>query len=159
MRLENTCVIPTDLGTAWALIMDIPKAAACVPGLQEISPQGEGRYSASLQARVGPMSLNFTGTVVVLEADETQGMARVQVEAADRRVGGSIRADMDVTLSELPGSQTQLSIVTETAFMGKLGELGQPLMHRKAKTTVEEFAKNLARLVNSQGAGQESASF
>lgn len=153
MRFENSCIIPTDPGTAWDLIMDIPKAAACVPGLQEISSQGEGRYSASLQARVGPMGMNFTGTVAVLEADEDRREARVQVEAADRRVGGSIRADMSVALKEASDSQTQLSIVTETAFMGKLGELGQPLMHRKARSTVEEFAKNLARMIEEPSSG------
>lgn len=149
MRLDNTCIIPTDLSTTWALIMDIPRAAACVPGLKEITPDGENRFRAILQVRVGPMGLNFTGTVVVLETDEAHGEAKIQVEAADRRVGGSIKADMTVKLSTAgsDSAQTQLSIITETAFMGKLGELGQPLMRRKAATTIEEFAKNLAKIV------------
>jgi|AP82_1055514.scaffolds.fasta_scaffold186819_1 carbon monoxide dehydrogenase subunit G len=152
MRLENSCVIPADQATAWALIMDIPKAAACVPGLKEITPDGENRFKAVLQVRVGPMGLNFTGTVMVLETDEDRGEARIQVEAADRRVGGSIKADMTVKLTSAEATgggsaQTRLSIITETAFMGKLGELGQPLMRRKAATTIEEFAKNLAKIV------------
>ena len=147
MRLENSCLIPTDPATVWGLIMDIPRAAACVPGLQEITPEGDNKYKAELQARVGPMRLNFTGTVAVLDADEARGEVKVQVEAADRRVGGSIKADMTVRLTEQEKGQTQLSIVTETAFMGKLGELGQPLMHRKARTTIEEFARNLARVI------------
>ena len=150
MRLENSCLIPTDPATAWDLIMDIPEAAVCVPGLKDITPEGEGRYSASLQARVGPISLNFSGTVSVLESDSTLREARVLVEASDRRVGGSIKADMGITVTEQEPGQTRLDIVTETAFMGKLGELGQPLMHRKARTTVEEFAKNLARSIQRQ---------
>ena len=98
------------------------------------------------------MGLNFTGTVVVLETDEAHGEAKIQVEAADRRVGGSIKADMTVKLTTASAAggdsaQTQLSIITETTFMGKLGELGQPLMRRKAATTIEEFAKNLAKIV------------
>ena len=152
MRLENTCLIPTDPATAWALVMDIPRAAACVPGLKEITPDGDNHYKATLQARVGPMGLNFSGTVAVVEKDEDRGEARVQVEASDRRVGGAIKADMTVKLTGLEktaegGGQTQLSIITETTFMGKLGELGQPLMHRKAGTTIEEFAKNLAKII------------
>jgi carbon monoxide dehydrogenase subunit G len=152
MRLENSCLIPADQATAWALVMDIPKAAACVPGLKEITSDGENRFKAALQVRVGPMGLNFTGTVVVVETDEDGGEARIQVEAVDRRVGGSIKADMTVKLTSANAAgggsgPTQLSIITETAFMGKLGELGQPLMRRKAKTTIEEFAKNLAKIV------------
>ena len=147
MRLENSCLIPTDLATVWDLIMDIPRAATCVPGLQKITPDGDNRYKATLQARVGPMRLTFAGTVAVLETDEALREVKVQVEAADRRVGGSIKADMTVRLTEQEQGQTQLFIVTETTFMGKLGELGQPLMHRKARTTIEEFATNLARVI------------
>ncbi len=151
MRLENSCLIPAGRSTAWNLLMGIPRAAACVPGLQEIVPDGENRFRATLQSRVGPMRFTFSGTVLVLESDESKGEARFQVEASDRRVGGSIKAEMTMRLIEhdpgqAPG-QTELSIVTETAFMGKLGELGQPLMHRKARSTMEEFARNLAELI------------
>jgi len=127
--------------------MDIPRAAACVPGLQEIAPDGENRYCATLQSRVGPMRFTFTGTVLVLESDESKGEARFEVEASDRRVGGSVKAEMSMRLIDKASGQTELSIVTETAFLGKLGELGQPLMHRKARSTMEGFARNLAEML------------
>ena len=152
MRLENSCLIPAGRSTVWNLLMDIPRAAACVPGLQEIAPDGENRYRATLQSRVGPMRFTFTGTVLVLESDESKGEARIQVEASDRRVGGSIKADMTMRLIDQAPGQTELSIVTETAFMGKLGELGQPLMHRKARGTMEEFARNLVELLKQSNA-------
>ena len=151
MRLENSCLIPADRTAAWSFLLDIPRAAACVPGLQEIVPDGENRYRATLESRVGPMRLTFSGTVLVLESDESKGEARFQVEASDRRVGGSIKADMTMKLTDKPAGQTELSIVTDTAFMGKLGELGQPLMHRKARTTMEEFARNLTGLLGQTG--------
>lgn len=148
MRLENSCLIPAVRSAAWDLLMDIPRAAACVPGLQEITPDGESRYRATLQTRVGPMRLNFAGTVSVLESNESKGEARFQVEASDRRVGGSIKADMSMRLLDQASGQTELSIITDTTFMGKLGELGQPLMHRKARNTMEEFSRNLAELLD-----------
>ena len=151
MRMENSCLIPAGRSTAWALLMDIPRAAACVPGLEEIATDGENRYAATLKSRVGPMGLTFSGTVTVLDSDEFKGEARFQIEATDRRVGGSIKANMAIRLTDHPSGQvldqTELTIVTDTAFMGKLGELGQPLMHRKARNTMEEFARNLAGLL------------
>ena len=152
MRLENTCLIPAGRSTVWDLLMDIPRAAACVPGLQEIAPDGENRYRATLDSRVGPMRLSFSGTISVLGSDESKGEARFQVEASDRKVGGTIKADMTMRLVDQAPGETELSIVTETAFMGKLGELGQPLMHRKARSTMEEFARNLVELLQ-QSAG------
>lgn len=147
MRLENSCLIPAGRSAAWDLLMDIPRAAACVPGLLEIAPDGENRYRATLQSRVGPMRFTFSGTVLVLESDESKGTARFQIEASDRKVGGAIKADLAMRLIDHPQGQTELSIVTETSFMGKLGELGQPLMHRKARGTMEEFARNLVELL------------
>jgi carbon monoxide dehydrogenase subunit G len=121
MRLENSCLIPAARSTVWNLIMDIPRSAACVPGLQEIVPDGEDKYRATMQSRVGPMKLTFSGTVAVLESDESKGEARIQVEASDRRVGGGIKADMKIRLVDQTPGHTELTITTDTAFMGKLG--------------------------------------
>ena len=146
MKLENRCLVPADLDSTWALVTDIPRAAACVPGVKDVVPDGENRFRASLQARVGPMGFTMSGTIVVLELNREKAEARFQVDASDRRLGGSIRAEMTLRLAAESQGQTELLITTETTFMGKLGELGQPVIHRKARSTLEQFAKNLAKL-------------
>jgi hypothetical protein len=42
-----------------------------------------------------------------------------------------------------------LEIVADTTFMGRLGELGQPIIRRKARNTLEDFSKNLSKLLAS----------
>ena len=39
--------------------------------------------------------------------------------------------------------ETELSLSSDLTFMGKLGEMGQPLIRKKAESTMEEFARNL----------------
>ena len=148
MKLENRCLVPADKDTTWALVMDIPRAAACVPGMLDVTPDGEGRYSAAMRVKVGPMTINLSGSVQLLEQDQEKGEARYLVEAADRRIGGSVRTYMTIALAPQADGQTELAISSDTAFMGRLGELGQPLIRRKASTTVEDFARNLAERVN-----------
>ena len=99
MKLENRCLVPADLDATWELVTDIPRVAACVPGVKDVSPDGENRYRASLQARVGPMGFNMSGTILVLELDREKAEARFQVDASDRRLGGSIRAEMTLRLT------------------------------------------------------------
>ena len=132
---------------AWALLLDIPQVAPCIPGVQDVESDGENQFKAVMQVRVGPVRLNFSGTINILEQDREKGEAHFRVEAADRKVGGSIRADMTMQLNELSADESELVIVTDTVFMGKIGELGQPLIRRKAKSTLEDFAKNLAKQV------------
>ena len=127
--------------------MDIPQVAPCIPGVQDVESDGENQFKAVMQVRVGPVRLNFSGTINILEQDREKGEAHFRVEAADRKVGGSIRADMTMQLNELSADESELVIVTDTVFMGKIGELGQPIIRRKAKATLEDFAKNLAKQV------------
>ena len=65
MRIEIVSAVPANWEDTWAVVMDVPKAASCIPGITEITLDGEGRYQATLQARVGPMGINLKGTITV----------------------------------------------------------------------------------------------
>ena len=145
MKLENRCLVPADIQRTWDLIMDIPRAAACVPGMEEVVQEEDGSYKASMRVRVGPMGLTLAGTLQVLEQDPSKAEARFLIEASDRKVGGAVRADLLIQLRSDEGNQTELVFNTDTTFIGRLGELGQPLIRRKANNTMQEFAHNLAQ--------------
>ena len=145
MKLQNNCVVPAGVPETWGFLMDVPLAAKCVPGVIEVAPDGSGCFRGTLRARLGPMGINLSGTVTVREQDLDAGRARFLVEATDRRLGGGVKTEMLVQLSAAPAGGTELAIETDTTFMGRLGELGQPVIRRKAQSTIEEFARNLAR--------------
>ncbi|GIT70135.1 MAG: hypothetical protein Ct9H300mP27_12390 [Chloroflexota bacterium] len=46
------------------------------------------------------------------------------------------------------GPKTEVVLNTDTTFIGKLGELGQPIIRRKANNTMQEFPDNLSKKVN-----------
>ena len=87
------------------------------------------------------MRVNLTGSVRITAQDAEKGEAEFLLEAADRRIGGSVKTTMTLQLSPTDDGHTELTIATDTAFMGALGTLGQPIIRRKAAATVEEFAK------------------
>jgi carbon monoxide dehydrogenase subunit G len=136
---------PAGPSATWDFLMDVEKAARCVPGVREVAPEGDGRYRATLQAKVGPMRMTLSGTISVLESDRERGEARFVVEASDRRVGGGVKTDMLMRVIPREAGETEVEIITDTTFMGRLGELGQPVIRRKARTTLEEFSQNLLR--------------
>jgi carbon monoxide dehydrogenase subunit G len=149
LKIEILSDVPASREATWALVMDIPKAASCIPGIKDITPDGEGKYQATLQARVGPMGMNLSGTITVLSQDADAGEAYFLVEAHDRRVGGGIKTNMSMKVTAKSADETELEIIADTTFMGRLGELGQPLIRRKARNTLEEFSKNLSKLLSS----------
>ncbi len=143
MKLRNTCVVPAGETEVWDYLMDIPAASGCVPGVADVSDEGGGRFRGTLKARVGPMSMTLAGTVTVEQKDPDLGRARFVVEASDRRVGGGVRTVMLLQLAGTADGGTEVAIDTDTIFLGKLGEIGQPVIRRKAQSTIEEFARNL----------------
>jgi carbon monoxide dehydrogenase subunit G len=151
LKLENRCVVPVDRDTAWNLVMDLPRVAPCVPGLAGLAADGDDRYTGTLVAQAGPMRVNLAGSVRITAKDADKGEACFLLEAADRRIGGSVKTAMTLQLTATDDGRTEMTIATDTAFMGALGTLGQPIIRRKAAATMEEFAKNLARLVEGQG--------
>ncbi len=149
MKIEILSDVPASREATWALVMDIPKAASCIPGIKDITPDGEDKYQATLQARVGPMGMNLSGTITVLSQDADAGEAYFLVEANDRRVGGGVKTNMSMKVTAKSADETELEIIADTTLMGRLGELGQPLIRRKARNTLEEFSKNLSKLLSS----------
>ena len=127
----------------WDLLLDVERVAKCFPGAQEVVPNEDGSYSGSLKVRVGPVSLGMSGNLVILEADREAWQALLQVEGSDRRVGGSVRGRLTMRLNDLSSEETELALSSDLTFMGKLGEMGQPLIRKKAEATMEEFARNL----------------
>ena len=153
MKLSDTCIVPAGFAETWDYLLDVAHSARCVPGVAEAAPDGAGRYRGALKARVGPMSLTLQGTVTVQEQAPESGRARFLIEASDRRLGGGVKTDLRMQLTPLSANETELSIETDTAFMGRLAELGQPIIRRKAQTVIQQFAQNLRQELAARGDG------
>jgi uncharacterized protein len=126
--------------------MDVPAAARCVPGVASVRPNGKDRYLGTLAVQIGPVRLVLDGDFAIVARDEAAGTASIRADAKDSRVGGAIRALLDVTLTE-KSAETELRIVTDLVVAGRLGEFGQAVIKRKADQLIQDFAECLARQV------------
>jgi carbon monoxide dehydrogenase subunit G len=142
----NTVAAPRDV--VWALLVDTPRVARCVPGVTEVEPLGADRYRGVLNVVVGPVRLTLTG---LGEADYLRGeicTVVLHISASETRIGGSVFADIRIEIAEgSRPSTTDLKIVTEVEILGRIGELGQPLIRRKADQMMSQFEMNLSRAV------------
>jgi carbon monoxide dehydrogenase subunit G len=142
VTFTQECVIPVDRERLWDFMMEVPRVARCVPGVEAVEAVDTGAYRGSLKVQVGPIRLALEGIITVEERDRNAWRARMRAEANDRRLGGGIRARLGLTLAPGAGG-THLKIETELAILGKIGEFGQPVIKKKADTLLAEFARNL----------------
>ena len=144
MKLEHRVTVDAPRAAVWAVLMDLPVAARCVPGTRDIAPAGKG-VRGTLDVRVGPVKLALAGTVAVESRDEAAGTARLRADAEDRRLGGAVRAFVDLAVSG--DKPTELRVTSDVAVLGRIGELGQPLIARQADKVLAGFAECLRATV------------
>ena len=144
MKLEHRVTVDAPRTAVWAVLMDLPVAAGCVPGTRDIAAAGDG-VRGTLDVRVGPVKLSLGGTVAVESRDEAAGTARLRADAADQRLGGAVRALVDLAVTG--DAPTELRISSDVAILGRIGELGQPLIARQADKVLAGFAECLRRTV------------
>ena len=144
MKLEHRVTVDAPRAAVWAVLMDLPVAARCVPGTRDVAPDGDG-VRGTLDVRVGPIKLSLAGTVAVESRDEAAGTARLRANAEDQRLGGAVRAFVDLAVSG--DKPTDLQISSDVAILGRIGELGQPLIARQADKVLAGFADCLRRSV------------
>lgn len=147
MHFEQTASIPAPKERVWALLMDVPRVAACVPGVEGVEPMADDRYAGLLKVRVGPIALNLKGEITITQRDETAGTAEMVADAADKRVGGAVKSTMRLTLQGA-GDASTLRIETDAQVLGRIGDFGQPVIKKKADQIMQDFAANLAKAVS-----------
>jgi uncharacterized protein len=145
MHFENEATLAAPKSTVWNFLMDVPNAATCVPGTEQVKQLDESNYSGVMKVRVGPISLALSGTITVEERDEAAGRASMSAQASDRRVGGAVNAKVTMTVSESAPGQTHLTVVTDANVLGKLGEFGQPVIRKKSEQIMQQFVSNVQK--------------
>ena len=147
MKLEHAVSIDASRARVWAVLMDLPAAARCVPGTRDIVAVGD-QVRGTLEVRVGPVKLSLAGTVSIELRDDAAGTARLRADAADQRIGGALRAYVDLAVTG--DAPTRLTVSSDVAILGRIGELGQPLIARQADKVLAGFAECLRRTVASE---------
>ncbi|HEX2765396.1 MAG TPA: SRPBCC family protein [Candidatus Limnocylindria bacterium] len=151
MIVDQKVTVPAPVERVWEFVMDVPRVAECVPGVESVEQLGEDEYLGALKVRVGPIGVRLEGKVTVVERNADEHRAAMKVEAADRRIKGAVNATSTMTLAPLDDGTTELSVHTDAAILGKLGEFGQAIMRRKADQIMKEFAQNMANKIEAGG--------
>lgn len=147
MRFEHKVTIEAPKQQVQDFLNDFHKSAYCVPGLKDLKDLGNDAYEGTIRVRIGPIGLNVGGRAQIER--QAEGW-HVKGEGNDRRVGASMTADVEAKIDEVAPNTTEVQIIADVTFAGRLAEMGQPLIKRKADSFVGEFAQNLRKAINAE---------
>ncbi|HUK41259.1 MAG TPA: SRPBCC family protein [Candidatus Acidoferrales bacterium] len=145
MKFSQSAQIPVPREPLWEFLMDVPKVAQSLPGVESVSKIDDTTYEGALKVRVGPIALNLLGKIIVEEQDKENWRAALRAEANDRRAAGAVKGKTTMMLKALDPGQTELVVETDVNILGKIGEFGQPIIRKKADTMLKEFVENIKK--------------
>jgi carbon monoxide dehydrogenase subunit G len=145
MNFSQYCVITASRDAVWDFLMNMDNVAKCLDGVQELKQLDADTYEGALRVKVGPVALTFQGTVHVEERDREQWLGVIRAEAKDRKVGGGVRAQMQIHLEEKSPTETAMHVDLEAHILGKIGEFGQPVIRKKTETMLQSFSTQVSQ--------------
>ena len=144
MKLEHKVLVEAPIAAVQAFLEDVPAVAKCVPGVEGVTEVEPNVFEGRARLKLGPLGFTIAGRAHLEHAED--GSWRLHGEGKDGRVGAGVKAVLEARLAELAPDRTEVQVVADVQFSGRLSELGQPLIKKKADAMVQEFAQNLQRV-------------
>jgi uncharacterized protein len=137
----------------WEALNDPDILKQCIPGCETIEKLSPTEMTATVRAKVGPVSARFGGKVTLSDLDPPNGY-RISGEGTGGPAGFA-KGGATVKLAD-DGGATKLSYVVEANVGGKLAQIGSRLIDATARQMAENFFAKFAEIV-AAGAAPEAA--
>ena len=126
------------LDESFAAILDLERLVPCVEGGSVLETTGPNSVTAEIKVKLGAMSLNFTGTVEIVEQDAATH--RVVLSVKSKEAGGQGHADADVVFALSDGGGT---IHTNARITGTAASMGEGVVAGVLDGLITDFAGKL----------------
>lgn len=151
MQFKHRYTIALPRAPLWEVLMDVHKVAGCLTGVEALTVLSDDLYEGTLSVKMGPVNLKFEGEVSVTQRDTENWTGVLEASAKDAKAGGGFKAALRMQLIEQAPAGSELDITLDTTFLGRLGELGRPLIKKKINTMMDDFIDALNRQFVTEG--------
>ena len=146
MHLEGTYTLNTTQEKLWNLLNDPDVLTRATPGIKELQPQGNDKFQALFEIKMGPINSNFDGTLEVV--DKVAPESYKLLISVDGKIG-TIVATGAIALQ--PGNQgTILSFQGDAKLTGVMARMGQRVLSGVGRMFTNQFFKALEREFSDQ---------
>jgi carbon monoxide dehydrogenase subunit G len=153
MEFDNSFDVPLAPEQAWAMLMDIPRIAPCMPGAELSEVVDAQNFKGKISVRLGPVALAFAGRVAFDSIDAVHHAARVTAQGSDAKGRGAANATATFRI-EPAGLGSKVLIHTDLMLSGAVAQYGRGagMIQAIAAQIIDQFAGNLREQLAQQPA-------
>ena len=152
MKLDQSFEVAAPLDQVWAALIDVERAAPCLPGADISGRNEDGTYNGSFRVKLGPTAAVYAGTLALETVDEGAHTATMQASGTDRRGQGGATATIVSSVKEGGPGTTVVDVSTDYTITGRLARFGRGgMIDEIGARLVTEFASALQTLLTGPG--------
>ena len=155
MLIENEFTVRAPQDFLWNYLLDVERIAPCMPGAELTEVVDDENWKGKLNAKFGPVSMSFAGTVRVEERDDAAH--RIKLAAKGMEAKGKGAANASVTSWLEPGPDADSTIVkmqADISLTGAAAQLSRGLLPEISKKLTQQFADCLQQSMTAAEAAE-----
>jgi uncharacterized protein len=138
VKLEHKFVVPAPVEQTWAAFNDLERVVPCFPGATLASYEGDD-FTGSCKVKLGPVSLQYSGTGTFVERDEAGHHAVIEAKGKDRRGNGTASARVTARLAGTADGSTEVTVDTDLTITGRPAQFGRGLIQDVSNKLLDQF--------------------
>jgi uncharacterized protein len=142
VELQHRFSVPVGIEEAWTAFNDLERIAPCFPGAEITSVDGD-EFTGLAKVKLGPISLQYTGTGRWRERDRAGFRAVIEASGKDKRGNGTASATIRAQLEE-EGAGTAVVLDTDLKITGRPAQFGRGVLQDVGNKLLDQFAACLA---------------
>jgi carbon monoxide dehydrogenase subunit G len=156
MLIENEFTVVAPVDFLWDYLLDVEKIAPCMPGAELTEVVDDRNWKGKLNAKFGPVSMSFAGTVTVQDRDDVAH--RIVLAAKGMEQKGKGAANAKVTSWLEPGTTegaTTVKMEADITLTGAAAQLSRGLLPEISKKLTQTFADCLQQSMAAEQTARE----
>jgi uncharacterized protein len=141
VELDHPFSTSKPIDESWSSILDLERLVPAVQGGSVLERTGPDSVKAEIKVKMGAMSVTFAGTVTVIENDEADHRAVMQVKSREAGGQGYANADVTFTLNDGGGE-----IHTAAQITGKAASMGEGVVVSVLDALIKDFTTRLGSI-------------
>lgn len=154
MRMTGEQPVAAGRREVWDALNDPAVLARCIPGCQSLERDGDNRFVAAAEVKIGPIGARFKGNVQLSDLDAPNSYTIAGL--GNGGIAGSAKGRAKVRLSDAPGGGTLVTYDVDAEVGGRMAQLGGPIIDATAKNLAGKFFAKFRDVV--AGPGETAAS-
>lgn len=143
LEITKTFVVKAAPAAVWAFLIDVPRAAGCMPGAAITDRLDDRTYAGTMKVKVGPVTASYKGKIAFERLDEAAHTAEIVATGQDVRGKGGADMRMTGSLKDIGNGETEVTAVSRVNITGILAQMGRGMIQDVSDQLFQMFSQRM----------------